>query len=657
MKSSLSSFWSKVRFLLERWVVRGLHYRLGLAAFIIGLVALVAGQLVYLLAPGDFDLGEEIWWAFLRLSDPGYLGDDVGLARRTISTVVTVLGYVLFLGLLIAIMTQWLNQWLARLEAGIGPVSASHHILILGWTYRTVAIVNALLRAQSQLDRFLSQQSQRELTIVILAQEVSDARRLELRDKLGSLWSDRQVLLRTGSTQRLDDLARAGFDRAAVIILPGPDFSEANPDIVDAESVKSLLSISTALGRNNDQNPLAVTGLHNIGRAELAQQAYGEATQPVAVDEIVSRLIATCVYQPGLGRVYRELLDMDRGNDVYVRGCPEFSGQALGVIQQGFPRAIVIGLIRQGSNNVELLPEPEKLLGTGDLLVMIARSLSDCVPGPEEQVLPQRTAKRQYPLGRSPRRLLILGWNRKVRSLLDHLNYYTPRGLSITIVDPDCGQLWRERLGTGEKTIDASTVEFIEKDFLVREVLEDLDPAAFDAVVVAARQQLGNRESVDASAVMTQLLLHEVLKGQVRRPHLLFEILSAANEHLFTDARDDILDSARIVGFVLSHVALRRELASVFAGLSSPGGPELLLINAAVYVSSDETACFSDLQRIAHERGEIAVGLYQVHADGPHLELNPERLQQRRFSSEDQIVVLAMLPDYEQAAPDSATPA
>ena len=126
--------------------MRGTHYRLALAALLIALVALVAGEIVYLFAPvGSDAIGDDIWWAFLRLSDPGYLGDDEGLIRRTISTAVTVLGYVLFLGLLVAIMTQWLNQWIARLEMGVTPVAVSNHVLILGWTHRTPAIANTLL--------------------------------------------------------------------------------------------------------------------------------------------------------------------------------------------------------------------------------------------------------------------------------------------------------------------------------------------------------------------------------------------------------------------------------------------------------------------------------------------------------------------------------
>ena len=67
-----------LRFLLERLVLRGLHYRLLLSALIIGLVSLLGGLLVLVLESDISEMGDAIWWAFLRLSDPGYLGDDEG---------------------------------------------------------------------------------------------------------------------------------------------------------------------------------------------------------------------------------------------------------------------------------------------------------------------------------------------------------------------------------------------------------------------------------------------------------------------------------------------------------------------------------------------------------------------------------------------------
>ena len=106
------------RFTIERLLLRGLHYRLFFAAVIIALVSVSAGLLVVLLDPKFDDTGAAVWWSFLRLSDPGYLGDDEGAVSVTISTVVTVLGYVLFLGLLVAILTQWMNTLIERVESG-----------------------------------------------------------------------------------------------------------------------------------------------------------------------------------------------------------------------------------------------------------------------------------------------------------------------------------------------------------------------------------------------------------------------------------------------------------------------------------------------------------------------------------------------------------
>ena len=108
-----------LKFRVEQLLLRGAHSRLLFIASLIGVVA-VGGGLMVQATDAPFDDSETaIWWAFLRLTDPGYLGDDEGLARRVISTVVTVLGYVLFMGSLIAIMTQWLNQTIRNRDVGM----------------------------------------------------------------------------------------------------------------------------------------------------------------------------------------------------------------------------------------------------------------------------------------------------------------------------------------------------------------------------------------------------------------------------------------------------------------------------------------------------------------------------------------------------------
>ena len=96
--------------------MRGLPYRLLLVAITIVAVSILAGVMTFALT-GSFTIPEAIWWAFLRLTDPGYLGDDRGLAQRIVSTIVTILGYV-FLSWTPAMLAR-VFQW-SPADIGLG---------------------------------------------------------------------------------------------------------------------------------------------------------------------------------------------------------------------------------------------------------------------------------------------------------------------------------------------------------------------------------------------------------------------------------------------------------------------------------------------------------------------------------------------------------
>ena len=125
----------RLRYFLERQFIKGAGYQLLVVAGTIGLVSLLGGLLI--LPTGEESSSEAVWWAFLRLTDPGYLGDDEGTWRRTVSTMLTISGYVLFMGTLIAILTQWLTRTMRALEQGLTPITVRGHVAILGLGSRT----------------------------------------------------------------------------------------------------------------------------------------------------------------------------------------------------------------------------------------------------------------------------------------------------------------------------------------------------------------------------------------------------------------------------------------------------------------------------------------------------------------------------------------
>ncbi len=615
---------ARLRFLLEQLVLRDLRARLMLAVVIVGVVAVAAGLLVGVLDGGFSGTAEAVWWAFLRLTDPGYLGDDEGLARRSISTVVTVLGYVLFLGLLIAILTQWLVQTITRLESGVTPVVLSDHIVILGWTHQTPAIVESLLGAGARVDRFLARRGARRLRVVIMAERVDAALRQELRERLGHAAVGRRVLLRAGTPLRVDHLDRVAFRDSAAVILPGAGFAERQPDRIDSRTIKTLASVSRFASESGSEPPLAVAELFDARRVDVANRAYEGASEVVAADGIVSRLIAQSVRHRGLWSVLSELFTLSGGNKFCVRRVEGQAGVRFSDLRGRFGSAILLGFVRPGERRPSLNPDPDTVLEADDLPVFVARRYADCVPEPAGWPAAAKAPAKQAP--RSPsdgsQRVLILGWSRKVPALLRELQRFGEGAFEIVVVSRTSVKEREEGLARFAESTNRANVRQIEASFAVPGAIEGLGVEQFHNVIILASEMLEEKEAADAVSVVAALTLRNLLADRPRIPEVLVELLEQENQRLFAGGNEDVMVSPALVSYLVSQVALRRELAGVFWELTRPWGAQLVLRRADAYLAEGERVRFEEIQRAVAARGEIAEPLEPVVRGGrvePHL--------------------------------------
>jgi Trk K+ transport system NAD-binding subunit len=365
----------------------------------------------------------------------------------------------------------------------------------------------------------------------------------------------------------------------------------------------------------------------------------------VVVDEIVSQLISRCVQQPGIWGVFDELLRLHAGNSVYIRDYPELTGVPLGELQSRLPGAVLLGRISRGSPQAELLPDPAATLAEGDQLVLIASQFANTGPRDPDSSLPPRGKRITRQSDPAPRKLLVLGWSRKVPPLLSDLIKHYKDAITVDAVGLSSIEERKQQLAYCGHGTELANVRMVEANFLVMDTLTSLRPQDYDAVIVVARENLESNENADASSVTTQLALHRIFRESQQRPHLLFEILDDANRRLFSDSQDDVMVSPMLVSYMLSQVALRRELGAVFDVLSHSGGPELTLVPAAGYLPCNEPVCFSDIQRAAHEHGEIALGLRIEHQGNRRVVLNPDRSGHWQLADGDQLIVLADFPE------------
>ena len=626
----------QLRLGLERLLLRGLHYRLLLAASIVLLVALPGGLLMRLLAPGFDEVGESVWCAFLRLTDPGYLGDDEGLVGRTVSTVVTVLGYVLFLGLLIAILTQWMNELIERIESGIRPVTLTDHVLILGWTHRTPYIVLELLRTRGRVTRFLQDHNTSMLRVVVLAEQVDRTVLNELRENLGSYWNDRQVLLRGGSPLSLEHLERVSFEDAAAIILPGEDFSNRSPGVADADTLKSLTLIARQT-RGGAEKPLAVVALYDENLSEVARFTYRGETEILATDQVISRLIAQSVRYAGIWGVFSQLLSINEGNAIFLHHLRE-TGKTFGELRRERPKAVPIGLIPSGNRHPLLNPAADTELGEDDLIVFIARSFADCgerAPGTGTSV---GTDFSTWEPPSRPQRLLILGWTRKVPALLRE---FAADEMAIDVVGLTPVE---DRMAALARCQDLALdhVRQIENNFLDPVKLAELEPWGYDQIILLARARMGDEAHADAATITAYLNLQHSFSGHKKQPKLFVEILEEQNRFL-VDNVHDVLVTPLAISYMLSQIALRRELAAILTELSRIGGPQIML-RPMQATDHPKPIGFDTLATLAEQRREIALGVLTAAGE---VHLNPDRGEQLVIRDGDQLVTLATICDPE----------
>lgn len=638
----------RLQFLLERWVQRGILQQLLLMTGLVASVAALGGVAAWSFTSNFESLATAIWWSFLRLTDPGYLGDDEGVALRIVSTVVTVLGYVLFMGSLIAILTQWLARIIRKLERGLTPIAMENHFVILGWTNRTSEIIRKLLTAAGRMERFFAMRpGTNKLRIVVLANEVDAERRLELRESLGAEWNDSQIFLRSGSSLQHEHLARLDLLRAAVVIIPGADFELGGAELNDARVVKTLLGLDALFRRAPGGNlPCVVAELFDRRKVNIARASIEARSEVITGDRLISRVLSQSLRHAGAGAVLLSLLTHREGNGLYLRSFEQLVGHSPLALNDSFPKAVILGVVSlgEGPPRVQLNPNPDVVLAENDLLLLVGARYDDCEP-----TLPVSTPTAPGPSGLLPssseptlRRFLILGWSHKVPTLLAELLESPVGQFEITILS----RVSVEQRDQALQHLDLSdrlSVAHAVGDHSLGQDLGRLEPHTFDHVLFLASGWMNTSEEADARTVMGLLLLRSLLAHHEKAPEVLVELLDPDNAELLGGAADVILVSPRMLSHLLAHVGLLPELNAVFEDLIGSGGSEIVLRPPSDLGLDFRKLTFAEVQQAAASFGCVGMGFYAASGSGTarQVELNPERTRQRKLNRGDRVILLS----------------
>lgn len=643
----------RLRYILERQLIKGVHYQLLVVGLFIGLISLIGGWLAWPSATAEVPLSDSVWWAFLRLTDPGYLGDDEGTWRRVISTVLTVIGYVLFMGTLVAIMTRWLISKMGVLEQGLTPVTISNHVVILGWTNRTLPLVQEIMDVTGGIQRLLKARDARRLRLVILSDTVNTERRQELSDTPGIGRRLKDIILRSGTPLHPEALHRVACLQAAVVLIPGRSQGGSTLVTSDMETIKALLTLHAQGQQSGQPLPYVVAEIEDVRKLNVMRRAYPGPLEIIASDAIVSRLMAQAILHPGLPEFYGEVMSVHDGNEIYLRSCENNAGQSLAEIAANCPQAILLGLVRRTEDEwVARLNMPtDERVRDDDNLVMLARQYQDADPaqGSDNPARAwQRSARVHASLAKvemGKKSVLILGWNRRLPALVHELATYSGQSFRLMMVSTLEADAQREALVQYSELAQQVPCEHLQADYMAETTLRRILQTQWDSILFISSDRLDSGEEADARAMVGYMAVDELLKGRAHRPQLLLELSDPANEELVVRNRSESIISPMILSHLMAQIAQRRELGLVFEELFTVGGAEILYRHQSDYPMQSVTT-FADLEAVAGLQGETALGVYRQIPDGQgrRLQLNPARELPLKLQPGDELVILTSLP-------------
>ena len=569
---------------------------------------------------------DSLWWSLKHVVDPGAFAEDYGAPWPVllISLLLSVTGLAI-LGILIAFITSTVQRQLQLARQGSTEVMENDHTLILGWSQKVSSILT-----------FLSAASRRHTVVILAPREIDEMQGFLRRGK--SARGRLNIVLRSGSTSRLEELERVGLKRARSVIAVGDEQREASGRETDIETIKTLMLLS---GYEDwiGSAPRMVAEITQKRNVDIAGIAASRGVPIVSSSEIISKVIVQAARQPGISSVYAEIFSYG-GNTAFVTRCPEAGDREFGEIAHWFSDAIPIGVSwcvdDDRRMHAALNPEPDYEIAPDDRLVLLARYPD---PAYAADRLPPKTpfSGDGKKLKRRLERILILGWNENIDEILGEFDAHSNRNTVVTVVanhdDDFAAEFLEVAIPHAFRNI---TVDYRRGSAINRRVLEALRPRNYDCIITLADESHGERDP-DARTIMTMLVLGDLVQGE-RPPHVVAEIHDSANYGLLqgTVVRD-IIVSPEMVSLQLAQISRDPVLGSIYRELLSAGGIEVGLQAASRYARTGEPCSFDTLVEAAQRFTEIAIG---VRRNG-EIVLNPSKASVWTLGDEDRVIVMA----------------
>ncbi|TMJ18562.1 MAG: hypothetical protein E6G92_01580 [Alphaproteobacteria bacterium] len=602
---------------------------LGLVSLV--LIAIAGGFLALTsIAPegeGPMSFIEATWASLMRTLDSGTMGGDAGWGFRIVMLMVTLAG-IFVVSALIGVLSTGLESKLDELRKGRSVVLENEHTIIFNWSPSIFDVISELV---------IANESRSKPRIVVM----SEMDKVEMEDEIAAKVPDlknTRIICRNGDPTDLYDIGIVNPQTCRSVIVLSPDSDDA-----DSRVIKTILALVNDPNRRPEPYLIAAE-IREAQNAEVARVVGGREVQLVLADDLLSRIVAQSMRQPGLSAVYTELLDFD-GCEIYTTEQPDLVGKTFGDALFSYETSTLLGLC-SADGAVTLNPPMDTMIKEGMKAIIIAED-DDQIETKERRASAVLAAQAPAPSLAAPERTLMFGWNRRGPMIALELSRYVAPGSLLTIA-ADTPQIEQD-FESLVLASDNMRVELKRTDTSRRSEIEALDPAGYDHILVLGYSDTMAAQPADTRTLVTLLHLRRIAEDQGKRISVVSEMIDVRNRELAEVARiDDFVVSNKLVSLMLAQASENEHLEEIFKDLLDEEGSEICLRPASDYVPVGETLTFYDVAEAARARGEVAIGHHrpgEVDANDSRrmggIVINPPRAERIAYSANDRVIVLA----------------
>jgi Trk K+ transport system NAD-binding subunit len=446
-----------------------------------------------------------------------------------------------------------------------------------------------------------------------------------------------RVVCRSGKPISMNDLKMVSLNESKSIIVLAPEASDP-----DAEVIKTVLAITNNPGRK-DANYHIVAEINDPKNAGVCQMVGKDEIEVVLSADIIAKITAQTCRQSGLSLVYMNLLVYE-GDELYFQPQPELIGKTYGESLFAYEDSSLFGLQKSDGSTL-INPPMDTMIEDGDEVICISEDDDTIIINGKQFEINESIIKERIDIKETTETILILGWNKRGKLIVNELDAYVKKGSEITIVAniQNIEEQIRHEVGDLVNT----KLHLFENDTTHRNVLESLGLTGFNYIILLSYSGTQKPEEADSTTLISLLHLRDIAEINDIDMNIVSEMLIDENRVLaeVTNA-DDFIVSEKVISLMLTQISEKKELSKVFSDIFQPEGSEIYIKPVTDYVETDVELDFYNVVESAKRKNETAIGyrLMKFERDssnGYGVKVNPAKSNKIVFSPNDKIIVLA----------------